>query len=98
MLEVMKVPDRAEQRFLHQILGIGEVTRVAGQPAGGPSAETRPIALDQAIERGLVTALGESDELDRGFGVHLRWTHDNKGAPCALPGLWSRGGRAWACP
>jgi hypothetical protein len=45
---------RAQEGVLYKIVGVGQVSRPSGQPAGGVPAERREVPLDEALESILI--------------------------------------------
>ena len=65
---------RAQGRVLDEILRVGYVARIAGQPAACPATQSRQAPLEQRVERGGLALAGASQQLERRLELgRRRW-------------------------
>jgi hypothetical protein len=60
---------RLEDRFLDNVVRIGQITGPAGQSAARPALDHRKAACEQAVERVSITGAGTVEERAGGLGI-----------------------------
>ena len=60
---------RPEEGFLDKVIGIGEIAGPPGQAAPRPPPEGLEMAVEQTVERRLVSGPRAIDEVERGFRI-----------------------------
>ena len=51
-----------EERFLHKVLGVGDVTGPSWQTTAGPTLEPGPVPRNQRFDRHLIASLSALEE------------------------------------
>ena len=64
--------ERLQHRVLYQIVGLGEISCPAGQPAAGPASQRRGVASEESVEGGPIALLCKGDQLHRARRVGRR--------------------------
>jgi hypothetical protein len=73
MLEAIQMLQGCQDRVLHEIRRIGDVPSPARKTARGPPPEDRDVAVEQAIQRGLVTRAHTVEQVARRLVVGWLW-------------------------